>query len=341
MSKAGSGFDVCGGCHKLYKRLSTHISQNASCANHYTNRVDKTSSVATAQNSCPTTNDSQLFSSAFNQRRSSSSGRKAPANKKEQLNEVPSNNDDEEFPPFDDQTAASNIDDDHLESDEEEDQPDESVLHLYEELFLLRSNPLGLERFFREEKVQIELMQLLKDLKVPLKAFSLNLNWAAKSYERGHLFKVGCQPSREKVIKNLHQRYNMNGLIPKEKQLYLPYSKRTVSMVYFDASAVFASLLSCPTLNQDEYFLFHDQKDPFAQPSKSADVGDINTGRCYRKTYDALVKKVGVDIILPTILAMDKTHIDLAGHLQMEPITMSHGQKARRVLQTNCNAHPW
>jgi hypothetical protein len=117
----------------------------------------------------------------------------------------------------------------------------------------------------------------------------------------------------------------MNGLIPKEKQLYLPYSKRIVSMVYFDASAVFASLLSCPTLNQDEYFLFHDQKDPFAQPSKSADVGDINTGRCYRKTYDALVKKVGVDIILPTILAMDKTHIDLAGHLQMEPITMLHG----------------
>jgi hypothetical protein len=37
------------------------------------------------------------------------------------------------------------------------------------------------------------------------------------------------------------------------------------------------------------------------------------------------VKKVGVDIILPTILAMDKTHIDLAGHLQMEPITMLHG----------------
>ena len=79
-------------------------------------------------------------------------------------------------PPFDDQTAALNIDDDHLESDEEEEQPDESVLHLYEELFLLRSNPLGLEQFSREEKVQIELMQLLKDLKVPLKAFPLILH---------------------------------------------------------------------------------------------------------------------------------------------------------------------
>jgi hypothetical protein len=38
----------------------------------------------------------------------------------------------------------------------------------------------------------------------------LILKWAAKSYERGHLSKVGCQPSSEKVIKNLYQRYNMN-----------------------------------------------------------------------------------------------------------------------------------
>ena len=45
MSKAGSWFDVCGDCHKSYKRLSSHVSQNALYANHYTNRVDKTSSV--------------------------------------------------------------------------------------------------------------------------------------------------------------------------------------------------------------------------------------------------------------------------------------------------------
>jgi homoserine kinase len=84
MSKAGSGFDICGGCQKLYMRLSTNISQNALCTNHYTNRADKTSSVATTQNSCPTTNNSQLFSSPFNQERHSSpSGRKAPASKKE------------------------------------------------------------------------------------------------------------------------------------------------------------------------------------------------------------------------------------------------------------------
>ena len=140
------------------------------------------------------------------------------------------------------------------------------------------------------------------------------------------MFKVGCQPSRDKVIRNLYQRYNMNGLIPKERKLYLPYTKRTMSMIYFDASKVFASLLSCPTINQDKHFLFHDQKDPFAVPSKTADVGDINTSRSYRKTHKSLVKNPDTDIILPCILAMDKTHIDLAGHLQMEPITISHGE---------------
>ncbi len=96
-------------------------------------------------------------------------------------------------------------------------------------------------------------------------------------------------------------------------------------MVYFDASQVFASLLSCPLLNRDENFLFHAHKDPFVEPSKSSDIGEINTGRCYRRTYKELVKKKGVDIILPTVVAMDKTQVDSYGRMQMEPMTISHG----------------
>jgi hypothetical protein len=73
----------------------------------------------------------------------------------------------------------------------------------------------------------------------PLRAFSLILNWAAKAYERGHIFKMNCQPSREKVVQTLYCRYNMRGLTPKEKLLYLPYSRRVVLMIYFDARQVF------------------------------------------------------------------------------------------------------
>ena len=51
-------------------------------------------------------------------------------------------------------------------------------------------------------------------------------------------------------------------------------------MVYHDASEVFASVLSSPTLNKDELYMFHDKQDPFVEPCAAADLGDMNTGRC-------------------------------------------------------------
>ncbi len=84
-------------------------------------------------------------------------------------------------------------------------------------------------------------------------------------------------------------------------------------MIYFNASEVFASLLSCPTLNQDANYFFDKAKDPFVESRISTDVGDIHTGCCYRKTYKALIKKPGVDMLLPCVMAMDKTDIDMAG----------------------------
>jgi hypothetical protein len=234
--------------------------------------------------------------------------------------------DDDNFPSFDDalpceEEAADSNHNSHLDGT-----PDRHLLDLYQEMQDLQSNPLGLDRFSVEEKVHIELLNILKELRTPLRAFSLILNWAAKAYERGHIFKMNCQPSREKVVQKLYCRYNMRGLTPKEKLLYLPYSRRVVPMIYFDARQVFASLLSCPLLNRDENYLFDSPaKDPFLVPSRSTSIGDINTGRCYRKTYEALVKKKDVDMLLPAIVAMDKTQVDTYGRLQMEPMTISHG----------------
>ena len=38
-----------------------------------------------------------------------------------------------------------------------------------------------------------------------------------------------------------------------------------------------------------------------------------------------LVKELGVDVILPCVMAMDKTQVDMAGRLKIDPITLSHG----------------
>ena len=77
---------------------------------------------------------------------------------------------------------------------------------------------------------------------------------------------------------------------------------------------------------QSRQKLFFDKaKDPFVAPQTSSHVCNIHTGCCYRKTYNALIKKSDVGRLLPCIMAMDKTYIDMAGRLQMEPITILHG----------------
>jgi hypothetical protein len=125
-------------------------------------------------------------------------------------------------------------------------------------------NPLSLDRFSGEEKAHKALLHLLKELK----AFSGVLNWAAKANGQGHIFHPNCQPSHCRVVHNLYCRYNMKGLIPKEKLFYLLYSRRIVPMIYFNARNVCASLLSCPLLNRDKNYLFDlpPEKDPFVGP---------------------------------------------------------------------------
>jgi hypothetical protein len=72
--------------------------------------------------------------------------------------------------------------------------------------------------------------------------------------------------------------------------------------------------------------LFHGREGaPFAEPLRSSNLGDIDTGRCYRRTHEALVRNPGVDMVFPCIAGMDKTHIDSAGRMQMEPLTVANG----------------
>ena len=100
--------------------------------------------------------------------------------------------DDEDFVVIDEDNAFPNdcADEEDVPTDasEGEEGPDAGVLDLYLKLFQLRDYPLGLARFSREEEVLIELLQLLKELHCPLKAFEIILKWAAKSNGSGQTF---------------------------------------------------------------------------------------------------------------------------------------------------------
>jgi hypothetical protein len=45
--------------------------------------------------------------------------------------------------------------------------------------------------------------------------------------------------------------------------------------------------------------------------ARASVIGDINGGPCYRETNEKLVKNPQSDMILPCVLAMDNTHIDI------------------------------
>ena len=280
----------CLGCKITFKRLSTHISQKEECCAHYPSTGSKTrkstfalighdeiTNVHQHGNNFVNVHDEGIAPGSTAARGSTNNKASSfPMRGKgtvvegsgsvdNAVNEIA--DDDDNFPSFDDalpceEEAADSNHNSHLEGT-----PDRHLLDLYQEMQDLQSNLLGLDRFSVEEKVHIELLNILKELRTPLRAFSLILNWAAKAYERGHIFKMNCQPSREKVVQKLYCRYNMRGLTPKEKLLYLPYSRRVVPMIYFDARQIFASLLSCPLLNRDENYLFDSPaKDPFLVP---------------------------------------------------------------------------
>ena len=134
--------------------------------------------------------------------------------------------------------------------------PDDSLLEMYDEITsILNSDQIGIDELSTQELLQIDLLKTLMRLKAPIKAYKEVLDWARRANETGFHFNAD-HPSREALLSKLQDRLNIQPLKPKEKLLLLPQSKRVVNMVYFDAKAVFASMLTCPILNQDHNYIF-------------------------------------------------------------------------------------
>ena len=145
----------------------------------------------------------------------------------------------------------------------------------------------------------------------------------------GHVFFDSAITSRKTVLSRVTKRLNRDGLKPILDTLHLPYTNVTIKVAYFQASAIFADLLSCGHLNVDANYIFdgdwNPDHDPYAVPSGNV-IGDLNTGRSYLKTHHSLCKNPN-DMLLACPLAIDKTMCDIGGcgRLPLEPITYSMG----------------
>jgi hypothetical protein len=211
------------------------------------------------------------------------------------------------------------------------DSPDESLLKIYDEIQTKSNTQINVEDMSTQEMFQIDLLKTLMRLKAPIKTYKEVLDWARRANESGFHFSTD-HPSREKLISKLQDRLNITTLKPKEKHLLLPHSKKIVNMVYFDAKAVFASMLTCPVLNQDKNYLFNGYDTPSTPPpDKPKYIGDLNTSRGYIENYTSLITNPTEDVLLPCVLAIDATNCDTFGRLKMEPLTISYGLMKQSV----------
>ena len=213
---------------------------------------------------------------------------------------------------------------------------DQTLLQYYEAMIDQNTDHHGSERFDANEKIQVELLVILKKMKAPLEAFETILNWAAKASAVDYRFAKPV-PQRKKLLESLFQKLGMNDLLPKEKEMKFPYCGQKVNMVFHDARAVIASLLTCPRLAKDENMLFH-QDDPFAKPpARIKELSDINSGRCYLESHKALIKEP-YEVLLMIPMSWDRTELERTGRLSMEPINITLGifnRKTRSLPEAN------
>ena len=248
--------------------------------------------------------------------------------------DVPTSEKDDDFPIADDdvqceeQSLASGSAD---AADEDNNLPDSSMLAEHEEhLKSLDDNGLNLSLFSCQEKVELDLLQTLSNIGAPMRAYEAVMQWTIRSVRSGHVFRDGEITARKTVLSRVSKRLHRDGLKPMWDTLHLPYSNITIKVAYFQASAVFADLLSCGHLNVDTNYIFHGEDwnadhNPYAVPSGNV-IGDLNTGQSYIKTHRSLCRNPN-DMLLACPLAIDKTMCDIGGcgRLPLEPITIQYG----------------
>ena len=94
----------------------------------------------------------------------------------------------------------------------------------------------------------------------------------------------------EKLHQKLVDRYNLQPIMPFEIKIEeLPHTKESAGIACNDSTAMIVDLLTDPRLGDADY-LFNGN-DPMAGiPESFEEVGDVNTGLAYRKTYEELIE---------------------------------------------------
>ena len=195
-------------------------------------------------------------------------------------------------------------------------------------------------------KAEIELLQLIKHHKMPLKAFQTIWDWAVRSQKiHGFKFEEGGSPrSRgtilDQVCQNLHIR-NMNTFKPKLVPWLPDNNAREIYICEFQDALV--SLLSCEDLMKEENLSFPNSNNPtspehYPELTDDVEIRELHHGSWWCDTWKDQCQTNSNEMMVPVILYMDGISLDVRGNLSLTPMNMTLGIFN---LETRNKANAW
>lgn len=191
------------------------------------------------------------------------------------------------------------------------------------------------------QETAIKLLWTLRKSKASLETYEAMMRWhleANRDLRPNESLKRNPNfYSRERLYADLRKRYNRSEGYGNITEIVLPSSKAKARIVWNDAKMVIQSLLTNPRLRPDDYLFF--ENDPFAPPPDDLDfIGDLNTGRSYTETYNALITDPNKQILLPIPFYIDGA---ATGQFVDLPLTAVKLALGINTWQAREKAHTW
>lgn len=178
--------------------------------------------------------------------------------------------------------------------------------------------------------VEVDLLKVLLDGGCSLKMFEEILKWAKRSTGNPKFsFDDFCIRERKAVMKDLYLKGDLAGLQPLCVPMRVIGVSTVVDMVIHDFREVVYSLLRCKICMVDENLLWGET--PFETTSDPNSVDDINDGLVFQQAAEEFIENKALEVLLPIIFFVDKTHTDLFGNLCLEPVLLTLGIFKRRL----------
>ncbi len=193
------------------------------------------------------------------------------------------------------------------------------------------------ERIVPEMAAAIELMKIMDDAGCGTALYNRIMDWHVSNLV--HATKISAKELLEFLVK----RYDLEATLPYERAITLPFSKAKLNISCHDALAMSRCLLTDPRIKEEEYLFFDD--DPLKGPPDEFKIlEDVNTGLCYRETYDKLIRPQPYSltgrrkILLPYIFYLDSCVTGAFSNLSLEMLKFTFGIFKRELRDKD---HAW